>query len=330
MSYKFSDLSVSAIDLYEEFLNYLATNNKLKIKRVPLLGRTKLAKKIREKNISKERFAEFLSYFEQVLRYNFRGDLLHNFEDNIEDLEIDSTCFQLGDFLKKVNKYDGLYDIKKNKMYINIKDKSEINCIYHELFHLATTNRMITSHLQTGFRVIRNGRSIGLGLNEGYTDLMAYRYFGHVGYVPGYPVLYRYAAALEQIVGKERMEPYYLSSNPQALVNQLSRYDSTDNIIMFLQLLDGVVDLKEEVPVEGNRMNSITSILLKWYVRKAIMDGENIYDPNVRSRILNYAWQLPSKIILNNGRVLNININALLDNVVNEIMQSPGYNNRPF
>ncbi len=330
MDFNISDVSLSFINLYEEYIDYLVASKKLKVKRVPKYGHTKLYKKIRENNQSKKRFEQFLYYFEKVLRSNFRPEFLHNFDDNIEDLELISLCFQLADLFKRCQKYGGMYDVKKNKMFINIKDGKEYLSIYHELFHLASTNRMITSHIQTGFRVVRKGIDIGKGLNEGYTDLMAYRYFGNVGYLPGYPTMFSYSLALEQIVGRERMEQYYLTSNPNALVNDLQRYDSMDNIVEFIKLLDYTMDLNDSIAVEANRANSITEFLLKWYVRKAILDGENIYDPKVKNRIISYANQLPSKIEYSSSNSIKININAILDKVVDETMHAYSNNYRRF
>ena len=327
MDLKFSDLSLSTINLYDDFVNYLMVNKNYKLSKIPLLGKTKFAKRMMEKNVSKIRFSEFLQYFERVLRSNFKEDWLHNFDDNIADLELISACFQLGDLLKKAPKYGGMYDIKKNRMIINIKDKNEFLSIYHELFHLASTNRMITTHIQTGFRVVKNGISTGLMLNEGYTDLMAYRYFGNVGAYPGYPLAFQYVSALEQIVGKEFMEKCYLSSNPNALVHNLERYDSMDNIINFINLLDCTENLNEPLPALGSKINAITTYLLKWYVRKAILDGENIYDPAVRNRIINFAGQLPSRIASARCPNMKVNVYGLLDQVVEEVMSmyAPNY-----
>ena len=327
-----SDISLSIVNLYEDLIDYLAENKKIKISRIPLLKNIRLNKSIKENNMSYERFNEFIRYFEYILKRRFPEELLNNFYDNVSDFKIYSVCFQLGDFLKKRERYAGRYNPVSNTIIINIKDGECFYSIYHELFHMASTNRMITDRVQSGFLVNHNGMSVGKGLNEGYTDLLAYRYFSHAGLKVGYPLEYRYAKVLEQVVGQETMEKLYITSNPNGLVHGLLKYDSMDNIIDFVKLLDNVNNMNnnENETAISVRYNILTKYLIKWLIRKTIMNGENLFDPVVRRKIISLAWEIPSNICLPNSKVIKIDINRILDETVEEVIQENSMNYRRY
>lgn len=322
-----SDISVSFISLYDEFIDYLLENKK--INRSKISKPTKLGEKIIDNNLSKIRFSEFIKYFEYVIRNRFPEEILHNFDDNLSDLRIYSTYFQLADIMKKQSKYAGKYSATKNIIVINFKDKDLFYSIYHELFHMASTNKMITDRIQTGFFVYKNGFKTGNGLNEGYTDLLAHRYFGDVGSIIGYPLECQYAKVLEQIVGQEKMEKYYMTSNPGALVRELGKYDSEDNILYFIRAIDNIYNPDDNIIVKRSIIENITKSLIQWYIRKTIMNGENIFDPIVRRNVISFAWQIPARVINTDSSYIDIDINSIIDQVVDE-MYGQNRNNYPI
>lgn len=317
-----SDVSMSVLNLYEEFIYYLIDNNKLSVSRAPKNKHTKLGDSIRSRNKARDRFRDHINYFEFIIRKRFPDEMLHNFDDNLSDFKIYGICFQLGDVIKKIIKYAGKYQTKKNIIIIDINDEESQLSIFHELFHMASTNRMITDRIQTGFSVIKNGVDTGKGLNEGYTDLLAHRYFGHTGYRIGYPLEYQYAYALERIVGQKKMENWYMSANPALLVRELEKYDSTDNILYFIKLLDNINDEENNVVVRSTMAKDITRMLIQWYTRKIFLSGENLLHPYVVNNIYTYAWQIPAKIAnLDNYGSFNIDINGITNDVINEIIR---------
>lgn len=331
MAKDLSDISLSIVNLYEDFIDYLAENEKIKISRIPMLKNIKLNKSIKDNNLSNARFIEFVKYFEYILRRRFPEELLNNFNDNMTDFKIYSICFQLGDFLKVRGKFAGRYNPINNTIIINIKDEESFYSIYHELFHMASTNRMITDRIQTGFFVRHKGMPIGRGINEGYTDLLSYRYFGNAGLKIGYPLEYQYVRALEQVVGQEKMENFYITSNPNGLVHDLEKYDSMDNIIDFIKLLDNVNSMNDNKDVTISvRYNILTKYLIKWFIRKTIMNGENLFDPVVRRKVISFAWEIPSKINLPNSRIIKIDINRILDETVEEVFQENSIQHRRY
>ena len=322
MDKNLSDISLSVINLYEELVDYLVDNNKIKVSRKHYGKTTKIGEKIRKNNRSNIRFSEFINYFDYVLRNRFSEEFLHNYEDNIEDFKIYSTCFQLGDFFKKKNKYAGRYNVIDNTIVINIKDEAIFYSIYHELFHMASTNRMITDSIRTGFFEYKNGMPIGKALNEGYTDYIANRYFADVGFRIGYPLEIQYVGPLEQIVGQEKMENLYITSNPGGLLHELAKYDTESNIIDFIRLLDNASNATDNIVVINQRFIEMTRYLIKWFVRKTLLSGENLFDSIVRRKIISFAWQMPSKISVPNHNDINIDINKILDDEISDVLRN--------
>lgn len=314
-----SDISLSFIYLFEEFMYYLADNNKIELSKVPIVKNTKIYNKVIKKNKSNIRFQEFIKYFEQVINEYFPKEVLHNFYDNLDDLTIVSTCFQLGDFIKSKTKYAGRYSTINNIMIVNIKDKDLFYGIYHELFHMASTNRMITGKLQTGFSICNNGIYVGKGLNEGYTDFLANRYFANVGFQIGYPLEFLYASRLEKIVGKEKMEELYMSSDPQGLISELEKYETKDNIVDFIQLLDNISYTNDNYIVQYNRYVYLAKYLITWFIRKEMFEGKNIYDPEEKQKIIEYTYNIPSTFDILSHKDVNINLDSIINTVIEEL-----------
>ena len=107
---------------------------------------------------NKEKYKEMVSNFEKVLKENFPKELLSTFYNNINDASINKKSIFL------LDRYAGLYHSDNNI------DLVLDRAIYHELFHLASSNGISQN---VGFLT----DDVGRGLNEGYTQLMTERYF---------------------------------------------------------------------------------------------------------------------------------------------------------
>ena len=120
------------------------------------------------KEISLEEKKEIYKFIKVVLK-NFDLSVLTNFYNNINDLKVE----------KNKNNYSNRYYFKDNSIkYVHIP------AIYHELFHMSSThfdNHGETINCYSGFSFIefKNFKmyKVGVGLTEGYTDLMTERYF---------------------------------------------------------------------------------------------------------------------------------------------------------
>lgn len=188
-------------------------------------------------NLISMKFGELFSRFANVILSKFHYVNLTNFYNNLNEIRID-----LYD-LRTKNKYFhrgifGYYDVKKNAIKLDEDYVSVI--IFHELFHMASSV-YLNGNYYSGFRQYSSDdyTSIGKGLNEGYTQLLTERYFGHnddFGKVYEYETFI--AGKLEEIVGKFKMQELYLSANLYGLIKELNRYVSYEEIINFIRCLD--------------------------------------------------------------------------------------------
>ncbi len=124
----------------------------------------------------------------------------------------------------------GSYDLKKN-----IISYSDETCIFHELLHTATS-MIAAKRYFGGFEQITKGifhKSIGVGLTEGYTNLLEGRYDTVHGW---YCMEMDIAKNLNRSVSD--METYYNNMDLFHLVAYLERFTSRRDIIDFLEMLD--------------------------------------------------------------------------------------------
>lgn len=118
--------------------------------------------------------------------------------------------------------------------------------ISHELLHMATTrvdkeNNIIFSGFRQTF--IKNHKTIGIGINEGYTELVNSRYFKTNHHTKTkYELEVAICKSLEIIIGKEKMEKFYFEADLHSLINCLKQYDAEENIISFIKKMDFVTE----------------------------------------------------------------------------------------
>ena len=225
-------------------------------------------------NLISMKFGELFSRFANVILSKFHYVNLTNFYNNLNEIRID-----LYD-LRTRNKYFhrgifGYYDVKKNAIKLDEDYVSVI--IFHELFHMASSV-YLNGNYYSGFRQYSSDdyTSIGKGLNEGYTQLLTERYFGHnddFGKVYEYETFI--AGKLEEIVGKFKMQELYLSANLYGLIKELNRYVSYEEIINFIRCLDFLNNNLNNKTILIFRMDTIVkrikiinSFLVKAYLIK--------------------------------------------------------------
>lgn len=135
------------------------------------------------------------------------------------------------------------YNIRYN--FINyLKNKMRYG-IMHELFHMASTVRT-RKRIYSGFLQIdlETSERIGIGLMEAYTAILDERYFPDIA--PGKKELFKdvYAITknltkiLEDFVGTELMEKYYLEADLYSLVDTLSLYMPKEYCLEFVCSMD--------------------------------------------------------------------------------------------
>ena len=176
--------------------------------------------------LTKNQFYSDIKWFNDVVESNFNENELNNYYKNIRKAKICNTYLLERSSLKKRN-IAGQYSSLKNK--IQLVDPYSI---FHELFHLASTN----STKFIGFRQ----EAVGQAINEGYTELMCKKYFP--GYSDGaYYAQTEIANYLDKIVGREKMEELYLTSDLRGLINELKKYAPLKDIEKFIANTDYIL-----------------------------------------------------------------------------------------
>lgn len=82
--------------------------------------------------------------------------------------------------------------------------------------------------------------SIEDGLNEGYTEYMVAKYYGsdHLSSSPQYALLTGVVTNIEDVIGKDKMENFYLTANLKGLVDELTKYIGHDETMKFISSTD--------------------------------------------------------------------------------------------
>jgi hypothetical protein len=171
------------------------------------------------------RFKLELTHFVEVMSKHKSPELLQALYTNAKDIKI------IKNFEAGINNAErgssGLYYGSANK--IELMHKS---AIYHELMHMASA-RKNGGNYYIGFSY----NNVGDGLNEGYTELMTKRYFNTTG-GSSYKILVNMMSKVEEIVGQEKMEKYYLQSNLTGLMNELYDIDTDYGVDYFVTDMD--------------------------------------------------------------------------------------------
>lgn len=153
--------------------------------------------------------------------------------------------------------------------------------IFHELFHMATRDKRM-GRLCVGFKYLNSSSDkskqyIGDALNEGYTELLAKRYFSDFGHVSSknYEVLYMLASLIEFLVGKDFMENCYSKADLYSLVIHLTKFGTAEEIITIFKKMDRLliemkILVKEKRLLYRKRYKTYTEIMVliaKLYAR---------------------------------------------------------------
>ena len=159
--------------------------------------------------LERRRFGEILAYFTRVIENSFISLDLDYFYNNIKTLDIKKIR---DSFIKNPINGEYLIDANQIVLYTDCQDT-----IYHELFHMASSC----------FRgnVVYSGFSqdlVGLGLDEGYTELLTRRYFKQQMHSRiTYEDEVKLSSFIEKVIGRAKMESLYLKANIKGLLKFL-------------------------------------------------------------------------------------------------------------
>jgi len=247
----------------------------------PKITKTKILKQDIETAKQKTLGPKLIKFRKKLYRH-FKGQDLILLNNNFKSLKIKIKYLAPETLLSKF--VSGRYKLEKNKIIIiNNKKKNSIN---HEFFHMASAFYDKEAKIAfCGFLQIIyfTKQALGVGLNEGYTVLLTKRYFPTeiMNNAYSYKVCEFFAKQLEKIVGKNRMETYYLSADLFGLYKYLLNFDDGSNIITLIAMLDNLVKnvSKKNTNKFEKHYELVECYLLKLFINKKQQElNNNIID----------------------------------------------------
>lgn len=86
---------------------------------------------------------------------------------------------------------------------------------------------------------------IGIALDDAYTEMLLYRYFGLNKEYMSYDYEVIVTCLIKKIVEKDKMTNLYFCADLYGLVNELQKYNTRENIEKFLEDLDSIYALRD-------------------------------------------------------------------------------------
>lgn len=234
-------------------------------------------------NTGNDKTDKILNRFLDTMNKNFDKEDLKNLYDNI-----------IWVLLKKkfTLKNHGDYNLIENVIRGNKED-----VITHELFHLSS-NPYDETDDHCGFSYTIDDYLIGVGLNEGYTELLNRRYFdSRIETSYGNQIIT--SEYLEKIVGQKNMEKLYLNANLHGLIKELKKYYSLQEIERFIIAVDFTeqYDYKKLSIYENDALceqfETIISFLFKGYCK--LLKNRNINKQSLDLFINYYIQEITKK-----------------------------------
>lgn len=181
-----------------------------------------------------EKIPELLTKFVNILEKNVEKENLNNLYYNLKDVKIKKKLYlKLLGIFGKYNSYENSIEYSAEK------------AIAHELLHLASTCYDKKNNTgQCGFVHYNGLLTFGRALNEGYTDLLARRFFNQKTRIYHDEVIT--AHFLELLVGEKNMHQYYFNNNIVGLINHLSKYMDKKDAIKFLLDMNLAFEFKNQ------------------------------------------------------------------------------------
>lgn len=237
---------------------------------------------------------KYIDKFENVIKEKIPEESLKNFYYNINNLKVKKCGFKIIRLLNKKRHLQGQYSMLKNEIRINKKIDIE-KVVYHELFHLASSSKTRDKNLviiNCGFSTIvldfikNRGTTKGEALTEGYTELLAQRYFDNNNILRKFEIYAfenKITESLEEIIGENNMSKYYLNSDCASLIEDLSKYSSKEDTIKFIDETDDLFQYEEQ----GTRKDISKAINSYKYIIKYLTDTyKNKLDSDISNGII--------------------------------------------
>ena len=254
-------------------------------------------------NVLKEKLP---SVYLQVLYKNL--DTI-KFSEGLDKSEVIHTIFHI---ISGNGSTEGYYSPESNEVFLVSKKQKDLfsflmrekytsyenivnNVLSHEIFHMATST--YKDNIQfCGFFQSSKIYDIGNGINEGYTELLARRYFNKEdGYYDDEVII---ASLVEEIIGKEIMMDTYFTMDLNRLIRILANY--SNDIMAKKFILD--MDKYCNNPMDY-LLNDILIFIMNIYRNKLIkshmftMEEIDIKTSEFNNRIFSYVNNNKNKVL---------------------------------
>ena len=178
----------------------------------------------------KQPYAEVIENFVSTMKEKLPEESLNAMYHNLKTLKIGQINNPIYSFF-----FGGTYYFGINAITLGNRNRGSATTT-HELLHMSSAvigKNNMAGGFMTGF--------IGRSLNEGYTEVLNNRLFGHpITKNPFYNTYSRFASAIEDIIGKDNMTNMYFRADLKGLFEQLSSYSSKEKTSVFLKDLDSL------------------------------------------------------------------------------------------
>ena len=282
--------------------------------------------------IGSKKVREAVLEFADILEKEFPKDSLINFYNNVNEVKIKRNGGIL--FLSA----EGTYSCEKNKI-----DYCTLTSIYHELFHMASA--VFDNERKLGYAGFRQayykpgselkGINIGVGINEGYTQLLALRYFGDKHKISKtYKFEVGIVEKLEKIVGQDEMKRLYLNANLMGLIENLKQYANEEDVLNFINGVDLVSKHSSDLFLLSNdkmktSIINVYTFLLQAYITKLKKQVENgiITTNEFVEQSTQYIKSLGTSVKVGGHNYEFLSVDSLLDNLEKGINTQEEYFN---
>lgn len=258
-----------------------------------------------KKDINKQKVELLLLFIEKLEEYTTEENLKRAYK-NLKTISIEKMS-PVYSFLYSVA---GEYDMEENKItYLS-------SAIGHEFLHMCSSYYdKENKQYYSGFRQSNSEYSIGLALNEGYTELLASRIYNKNNKVTAYSKPVKIAQLFELFFDNPKnMEKYYFNHDLSGFIHYMERFASKQEIIDILFKLDNALFLQRHTsffPI-SYRYVDIQLTLYNWY-------SSNIKDEDKLQKFEDLLCE--NKII---SMILNRkNIKLIKDNPYDNELLSP-------
>ena len=214
-------------------------------------------------NKIKEKYRSDISTFIETVKQNFDEESLNILHNNLNTFTIDDFTNLDNKSKFKMKHTAAAYWFDENKVIIYHHDNLPVY-LPHELFHMCSTIEK-DGITYSGFSQVNPEKEtyFGQGLNEGYTQYLCEKYFAKDENDNYHAYFVNNARLLENVIGKDKMQSYYMKADLHSLIEDLKRYSSEEEIMKFINNLDLIYLLTSEFDRNLSNINERLSDVMR-------------------------------------------------------------------